>query len=244
MRSAAPGPAPMKCTVMARLSAGSATAQLAPPSLMRARIRRECGPAPASAAASASEGRPRSASTRSDRVAQRGAAASSSACDKGMSSIPRIAAASTRPFSPAFACEVKRLERAILLPLAGEGARSTSVEGRMREGSAWHGRPHPPLAKASGTFSRKRGRREARASKLQRPPHQGRDGLGRRSSRGSRCRWRCAASRLHHAPAHHRKRRTKRLMAAERRGLRDLHHDELAALRAVAPRSGAPASRS
>ena len=70
MRSGAPGPAPMKCTVMARLR--SRRARRSP---VRRRCAAECsrafGPPAASAAASATDGTPASAITRADQVAPR-----------------------------------------------------------------------------------------------------------------------------------------------------------------------------
>ena len=71
IRSAAPGPAPMKCTVIVRLSAVAPKrpgAQVAAPTTSRGPMSRAAGPAAASAAASATDGTPASASTRSDRV--------------------------------------------------------------------------------------------------------------------------------------------------------------------------------
>ena len=66
MRSGAPGPAPMKCTVMGA-SSESATAQVAPSAASRGPSSRPPAPAPASAAASAMAGTPKRAWTAAER---------------------------------------------------------------------------------------------------------------------------------------------------------------------------------
>ena len=96
MRSAAPGPAPMKWTVMGasdRCRDCRASAQVAPPLAMRGRARRLSGPATASAAASASEPTPRRLSIRAERVTTRASEASRAAGSTGQGDRPNAAAA-------------------------------------------------------------------------------------------------------------------------------------------------------
>src|SRR5258708_36082992 len=81
----------------------TATAQVAAPITRRGLMSRADGPAAASAAASATECTPVSASTRPDRVAVRSFAACNSASRIRTRSTPRFAAAVAMPVSPCFA---------------------------------------------------------------------------------------------------------------------------------------------
>src|SRR5262249_44145781 len=83
-----------------------ASAQVAAPTTSLAAIKRDAGPAAASAAASASDGTPVSANTRSDRVCTRAPAALSSASAIGMIVRPSVAAVAAIPGSLALALPV------------------------------------------------------------------------------------------------------------------------------------------
>ena len=94
MRSAAPGPAPMKCTVMA--SPRLASAQVTAPTTMRGRMSRARRPCRRpSAAASATDGTPASASTRlgACRASARRGASSAACVHAARASRPSAAAA-------------------------------------------------------------------------------------------------------------------------------------------------------
>src|SRR5262249_10844322 len=78
----------------------TASAQVALPIAIRGTISRAMGPPPASAAASATEGIPISASTRSERVSARAPAAVRSASGMITSGTPSAAAAAAMPCSP------------------------------------------------------------------------------------------------------------------------------------------------
>ena len=93
----------MKCTVMA-LASSLASAQVTGPTTMRGRMSRAFGPPAASAAASATDGTPASASTRLDHVAPRAEAISSASCSTKTSLSPRAAAAAAIPGLFALAC--------------------------------------------------------------------------------------------------------------------------------------------
>ena len=105
MRSAAPGPAPMKWTVTRRPSV-AAMAQVAGPTTRRGTTSVASGPHAASAAASATEGMPNSSFTRGEDDCVRGPAASSSPGLTRTSCTPRPAAASMIPASLPFPSEV------------------------------------------------------------------------------------------------------------------------------------------
>ena len=109
IRSAAPGPAPMKCTV---IQVDRASAQVADPIATRGAMRREAGPPAASAAASASEGTPVRNATRSDLVIVRSPAASSASWGTKTSGTPNTAAAAAMPGSSPFAADVAISESA------------------------------------------------------------------------------------------------------------------------------------
>src|SRR5262249_32194297 len=101
-----------------------ASAQVAAPTTRRGAIRRDDGPAAASAAASASDGTPVSATTRSDRVATRVPAALSSASVTNMMSMPNVDAAVPMPASASLALLVAiALSSAALMPARASAAR-------------------------------------------------------------------------------------------------------------------------
>src|ERR1700730_11455537 len=86
-----------------------AIAQLAPPSLTRARSRKEDGPAPASAAASAIDGSPNIAITLGEFVTARKEACRKTPASRKTSGRPRAFAALARPASLLLASCVKRV---------------------------------------------------------------------------------------------------------------------------------------
>src|SRR6516164_2849164 len=101
-----------------------ASAQVAAPTTRRDAIRRDDGPAAASAAASASDGTPMSASTRSDRVVTRVPAALSSASGTNMMPTPNVDAAVAIPASASLAVLVAiAFSSAALTPARASAAR-------------------------------------------------------------------------------------------------------------------------
>src|SRR6516165_9948128 len=115
-----------------------ATAQVAAPTTRRGAIRRDDGPAAASAAASASEGTPVSAKTRSDRVATRAPAALSAASAIGIMRTPNVDAAVAMPASVSLAVLVAIAFRsAARMPARASAARiaasmSTAAAPRLQ----------------------------------------------------------------------------------------------------------------
>src|SRR6516165_11727838 len=100
-----------------------ASAQVATPTTRRDAIRRDDGPAAASAAASASEGTPVSAKTRSDRVATRAPAALSAASAIGIMRTPNVDAAVAMPVSASLAVLVAiAFSSAALMPARSSAA--------------------------------------------------------------------------------------------------------------------------
>ena len=93
MRSAAPGPAPMKCTVMARLRGDAASAQVAAPTTSRGTISARAG-RPRRARRLPRPSRRRQAPARvSEWVSTRSLAASSRSCGTTTTETPNVAAA-------------------------------------------------------------------------------------------------------------------------------------------------------
>src|SRR5262249_2885378 len=101
-----------------------ASAQVAAPTTSLAAIKRDAGPVAARAAASASDGTPVSANTRSDRVCTRAPAALSSASVIGMILRPSVAAVAAIPGSAALALPVAiALRSAASIPAWASAAR-------------------------------------------------------------------------------------------------------------------------
>ena len=122
MRSGAPGPAPMKCTVMRPSSSESAMAQVAPSAARRGPSSRPPAPAPASAAASATWATPKRACAacggREDPRRPPPASASSGSGDQRRADEPR------------------GLDEPRLVRLGGEGEEPPLALGRRRHAAS------------------------------------------------------------------------------------------------------------